>query len=55
MAAIRTLVDNKLGALQNLCAFSKVDYKTTLWIRADQKVLHELNPLDLVMSGPRNF
>jgi len=37
MAAFRTLVDDKLGALQHLCAFSKVDDEAALGICANQK------------------
>ena len=40
MAAFRALVENKLGALQNLSAFSKVDNEATRGISADQEVLH---------------
>jgi hypothetical protein len=36
--AFRTFVDDQVGALQRLTAFSKVDDQATLGICADQKV-----------------
>jgi hypothetical protein len=41
MAAFRALVDEKLGALQHLCAFSKVDDEAATGICANQKVFHD--------------